>query len=77
MADDKANEKTIAEDLVVTKYKLAGEIVNSEYELQLVFLPVKVKEKSVGHAATFFFGILMMRLFHMKPHSSYLEFRLS
>lgn len=24
-------EKTIAEDLVVTKYKLAGEIVNSEY----------------------------------------------
>lgn len=25
-------EKTIAEDLVVTKYKLAGEIVNSKYK---------------------------------------------
>jgi len=32
MADvEKEPEKTIAEDLVVTKYKLAGEIVNSEY----------------------------------------------
>lgn len=32
MADDKeVNEKTIAEDLVVTKYKLAGEIVNSKW----------------------------------------------
>lgn len=31
MADDKdVAEKTIAEDLVVTKYKMAGEIVNSE-----------------------------------------------
>lgn len=30
MADDKDVEKTIAEDLVVTKYKMAGEIVNSE-----------------------------------------------
>lgn len=31
MADDKdAVEKTIAEDLVVTKYKMAGEIVNSK-----------------------------------------------
>lgn len=30
MADDKDNEKTIAEDLVVTKYKAAGEIVNSK-----------------------------------------------
>lgn len=28
MADDKEVEKTIAEDLVVTKYKLAGQIVN-------------------------------------------------
>lgn len=29
MADDKEIvEKTVAEDLVVTKYKLAGEIVN-------------------------------------------------
>lgn len=31
MADDKdVAEKTIAEDLVVTKYKMAGEIVNRE-----------------------------------------------
>lgn len=30
MADEKDNEKTIAEDLVVTKYKTAGEIVNSK-----------------------------------------------
>lgn len=31
MADDKeVAEKTISEDLVVTKYKLAGEIVNSK-----------------------------------------------
>lgn len=28
---EKEPEKTIAEDLVVTKYKLAGEIVNSEF----------------------------------------------
>lgn len=28
MADEKEVEKTIAEDLVVTKYKLAGQIVN-------------------------------------------------
>lgn len=31
MADEK-DEKTIAEDIVVTKYKMAGEIVNSELE---------------------------------------------
>lgn len=32
MADDKdVTEKTIAEDIVVTKYKMAGEIVNSEF----------------------------------------------
>lgn len=30
MADKDVEEKTIAEDLVVTKYKLAGEIVNRE-----------------------------------------------
>lgn len=37
MADDKeVVEKTIAEDLVVTKYKLAGEIVNSEYIVRIV-----------------------------------------
>lgn len=29
-SEDKELEKTIAEDLVVTKYKLAGEIVNSK-----------------------------------------------
>jgi len=28
MADKEETEKTIAEDLVVTKYKMAGEIVN-------------------------------------------------
>lgn len=28
--EEKEVEKTIAEDLVVTKYKLAGEIVNSK-----------------------------------------------
>lgn len=31
MADKDVEEKTIAEDLVVTKYKMAGEIVNSTY----------------------------------------------
>lgn len=31
MADDKEVEKTIAEDLVVTKYKLAGQIVNRKF----------------------------------------------
>lgn len=30
MADEKDVEKTIAEDLVVTKYKMAGDIVNRE-----------------------------------------------
>lgn len=28
---DKDEEKTIAEDLVVTKYKMAGDIVNREF----------------------------------------------
>lgn len=32
MAEIEKEEKTIAEDLVVTKYKLAGEIVNSKYK---------------------------------------------
>ena len=36
MADKDDNEKTIAEDLVVTKYKMAGDIVNREY---LKFVP--------------------------------------
>lgn len=31
--EEKDLEKTIAEDLVVTKYKLAGEIVNSEFTI--------------------------------------------
>lgn len=31
MADKDVEEKTIAEDLVVTKYKLAGEIVNRKF----------------------------------------------
>lgn len=34
MADDKEVEKTIAEDLVVTKYKLAGQIVNRKFHLK-------------------------------------------
>lgn len=29
--EEKEIEKTISEDLVVTKYKLAGEITNSKY----------------------------------------------
>lgn len=32
MADKDETEKTIAEDLVVTKYKMAGEIVNRKYK---------------------------------------------
>lgn len=39
MADDKdVVEKTIAEDLVVTKYKMAGEIVNREFQLMLALI---------------------------------------
>lgn len=39
-------EKTIAEDLVVTKYKMAGELVNSknfyfEFKLQFLFIVKK------------------------------------
>lgn len=30
--EEKDVEKTISEDLVVTKYKMAGEIVNSKYK---------------------------------------------
>lgn len=37
MADDKeVAERTIAEDLVVTKYKLAGEIVNRKHFVNLL-----------------------------------------
>lgn len=44
MADDKdVEEKTIAEDLVVTKYKMAGEIVNSKFLSQEFISDVKVK----------------------------------
>lgn len=40
MADDKESvEKTIAEDLVVTKYKLAGEIVNSKLKDSWTIFP--------------------------------------
>lgn len=38
MADDKEVEKTIAEDLVVTKYKLAGQIVNRKYLCHLIYM---------------------------------------
>lgn len=48
MADEK-DEKTIAEDIVVTKYKMAGEIVNSELEI----LVYKLKKPYV-ESITFF-----------------------
>lgn len=35
--EEKDVEKTISEDLVVTKYKMAGEIVNSKYLIGKVF----------------------------------------
>lgn len=38
MADDKEVEKTIAEDLVVTKYKLAGQIVNRKLTKYLIIV---------------------------------------
>lgn len=41
MADKDVEEKTIAEDLVVTKYKMAGEIVNSMY-YSFYILPIKM-----------------------------------
>lgn len=51
MADDKdVVEKTIAEDLVVTKYKMAGEIVNSE----LKYLEMYTFEISKIFCVTFF-----------------------
>lgn len=31
MSDKEEGEKTIAQDIVVTKYKMAGEMVNREY----------------------------------------------
>jgi len=34
MADKEESEKTIAEDLVVTKYKMAGDIVNRKYPIR-------------------------------------------
>lgn len=37
MAEEKDVEKTIAEDLVVTKYKMAGDIVNRELFLKKLF----------------------------------------
>lgn len=44
MADKEKEEKTIAEDLVVTKYKLAGEIVNRKLYFFFLF-SYKNKEK--------------------------------
>lgn len=41
MADMEKEEKTIAEDLVVTKYKMAGEIVNSELHSEIHSFPWK------------------------------------
>lgn len=38
--EEKDLEKTIAEDLVVTKYKLAGEIVNSKCLQSYSFTPL-------------------------------------
>jgi hypothetical protein len=37
MADKNDAERTIAEDLVVTKYKMAGDIVNSKNIFNYVF----------------------------------------
>ena len=37
MADDEQEEKTIAQDLVVTKYKMAADIVNCEWHLSCYF----------------------------------------
>lgn len=46
MADEKDNEKTIAEDLVVTKYKTAGEIVNKTLKslIDLCVIGASVKD---------------------------------
>lgn len=37
---DHEDEHTIAEDIVVTKYKMAGDIVNSEYGKRLCWSDV-------------------------------------
>lgn len=46
--EEKDVEKTISEDLVVTKYKLAGEIVNSKY-LFLISISLVCGEKVCGN----------------------------
>lgn len=33
MSDDEQQEQTIAEDLVVTKYKMGGDIANREFDV--------------------------------------------
>lgn len=64
MADDKEVEKTVAEDLVVTKYKLAGQIVNREY-WNIINIQVKTRgfvTKADVKALTFFAGrVIAMR----------------
>ena len=41
MADKEESEKTIAEDLVVTKYKMAGDIVNRKYSIKNIFIIIR------------------------------------
>lgn len=54
--EEKDLEKTIAEDLVVTKYKLAGEIVNSEWK------NLRFAKKTYSFVAdTFILGLDRMR----------------
>lgn len=52
MADDKEVEKTIAEDLVVTKYKLAGQIVNRKFYNNTVVALYKIFFRTEGRANT-------------------------
>lgn len=53
MADkDEQQEKTIAEDLVVTKYKMAGDIANRKY---LIFW----KSRARHHAFQLFLAVLV------------------
>ena len=53
MADKEESEKTIAEDLVVTKYKMAGDIVNRKQLIrgltinlmQLLIVPTRLMDE--------------------------------
>lgn len=38
MSDKEEGEKTIATDIVVTKYKMAGEMVNRKYHLSSLLM---------------------------------------